>query len=246
MVDGGTLTATGCWFANFDHALDVACFGASESKVTQCMFVSTKPEPAAGWALRLRSMSGGFAKTGRRLVMDHCTVKGAGVVAFEGFSPSDPTTVETSGCAVLADALIAWGPNGKDAPPPARNAVSWIGRADLFDIRGKSWIVLANPGATGSVAADARRPGRSRRVDQAPRRRAGSGPAAGEVRDRSVGAARSPDAAGFRRNGRVREPDRRQPGPRRAVSDARQDITPINTSIGRSLRPPFVTQQMLA
>jgi eukaryotic-like serine/threonine-protein kinase len=151
-VEGGTLSATGCWFENFDRALDIACFGGADSQLGQCMFVHSLPVGAntsasrsSGWAVRLRSMPGGFAKNSRRLVLDRCTAKGQGLLDLVGFSPEAPVIVDPTACAVQAETLLSWEP---DAPPDKesdslnRQALSWSGKDNQYDILGKSWVVL--------------------------------------------------------------------------------------------------------
>jgi serine/threonine-protein kinase len=168
VMEGGSLIATGCWFENFDRALDLATFSGSTASITQCMFIHNRRGgegpaasadtnsdtntnantngPAGGWAVRLRSMPGGAPKVGRKLVMDHCTAHGRGFLDFAGFSDLAPARVDLRGCAVLADALVAWEtvtPTGTPAAPPSRDCLSWLGEGDQFDIRGKSWLLLA-------------------------------------------------------------------------------------------------------
>ena len=151
-VEGGTLSATGCWFENFDRALDIACYEGAVSQLGQCMFVHTLPGGAntsdshsSGWAVRLRSMPGGFAKTGRRLVMDRCTAKGQGLLDLAGFSPHAPVIVDLTACAVQTETLVLCEP---DAPPDKesdslnRQALSWSGKDNQYDILGKSWVIL--------------------------------------------------------------------------------------------------------
>ena len=164
VLEGGALTATGCFFENFDRAIDVSCYLGVTSTVKQCMFVhnrslgssSADPAPAGGggvfggWAVRLRSMPGGSGKAGRRLLMDHCTTQGRGLLDLAGFSPLAPVTVNLPSCAVLADALVAWETvtprAGAPATPPSRDALSWLGQGNEYDIRGKSWLLLAPGG----------------------------------------------------------------------------------------------------
>lgn len=151
-VEGGTLSATGCWFENFDRALDVACFGGAVSQLAQCMFVHNLPVGAntsasrsSGWAVRLRSMPGGFPKTGRRLVVDRCTAKGQGLLDLAGFSPQAPVSVDLTACAVQAETLVSWehdAPPDKESDSLNRQALSWLGKDNQYDILGKSWVVL--------------------------------------------------------------------------------------------------------
>lgn len=165
-VEGGSLAVAGCWFENFDRALDIACFGGMTSTLRECMIVRTAkdaakpaeagaapaptPAPASsGWAVRLRSMPGGFAKTGRRLVMEHCTSSNPGFLDLAGFSPEAPINIQATSCAVVADTLVAWepgttaDPRTKDASTINRFALSWTGRDNQYDIRGTTgWVQL--------------------------------------------------------------------------------------------------------
>ena len=154
-LEGGSLTATGCSFENFDRALDLSYFGGSTSTLKQCQFVLTGPPPAepegavgGGWAVWLRSMPGGFSKTGRKLVIDHCTLKGRGLIGLENFSTDASIKITTKSCASFSDALIAWvfDPNNKEQTP-TREAMAWLGENNLYDVRGKAWVLV---GAKGS------------------------------------------------------------------------------------------------
>jgi serine/threonine-protein kinase len=148
-VEGGALTASGCWFEGFDQALDTAYFGGSTVVLRHCMFVRTAPagDPVAGWAVRLRSMPGGFTKTGRRLALERCTVSGGGFLDFAGFSPNAPVKVEPSGCAVAVETLVSWepgtigDPHTKDAGALGREALAWSGHDNQYEVRGKGgWV----------------------------------------------------------------------------------------------------------
>jgi len=142
IAEGGSVTATGCLFEDFDYAADLACFAGTTATFRQCVFARTRPdEPAAnyGWAVRLRGTpGGGSAQTGRKVVLDHDTLRGQGLLSCEGFGPGSPLTAEVNGCAVAADALIAWGPQGT----PTRQAIAWRGTTNQYDVRDKAWVRL--------------------------------------------------------------------------------------------------------
>ncbi len=163
-VEGGTLTATGCWFESFDRAVELSCFAGTAANLNHCMFIrprSEEPESSSsaliGWSVRLRSMPGEFDKTRRKLVIDHCTAQGSGFLDFAGFSSEAPMMVDISAAAVVADALISWGPGvpfseraraagvkeASETAPLTREALVWTGRNNQYDIRGKSWVLLA-------------------------------------------------------------------------------------------------------
>ena len=155
-VEGGRLTASGCWFADFDRALDVACFGGSSATLRQCLLVRTKGGDKApgGWAVRLQNMPGGTAGVARRLELERCTSFGQGFLEVSGFSPTAPLSVKLTGCAVVADTLLSWQPSAPADPKarearPTREALPWAGRDDQFDVRGTGgWVrFVAAPGA---------------------------------------------------------------------------------------------------
>lgn len=163
---GGSLTVSGCWFENFDRTIDVDSFRGSVTTIRQSMLLhaqaegETKTEAGAEkpkngdsskaparprWGLRVLHSPGGFARSGRRLILDHCTYQGSTFLDFIGFSPESPLAVEASGCAVLADALLAWEPvpRAPEVTPLTRDALSWSGRGNQFDVRGTAWIARA-------------------------------------------------------------------------------------------------------
>src|SRR5262249_56217330 len=78
----------------------------------------------------------------RRIILDHCTVTGAGLVRLVGFSQQSPIQIEANGCAVQTDALVAWEPAPPDAPLN-RQSLQWSGAGNHLDIASRSWIVTA-------------------------------------------------------------------------------------------------------
>jgi eukaryotic-like serine/threonine-protein kinase len=161
---GETFSADGCWFENFDRAIDVDSFNGSKATLRQCMIVHTRPDAPSGaaplgWAVRLRGMPGGPGTSGRLLKMDHCTVKGNGFLDLAGFSKESPVRVDLTSCVVLAETLVAWAPDAPQgvtpppaATPPDRETLSWSGTGNEYDIRGKSWVMLAPAPGTPLVA----------------------------------------------------------------------------------------------
>ena len=156
-VEGGDLTANGCWFENFKRAIDLSCYNGSSATLRQCMIVHTKTEGGAdsaplGWALKLRSMPGGPAKTGRRLKLEHCTVKGQGFLDLAEFTTTSPVTINLAFCAVLTDTLVAWESDGSTLTDAlSRSSLSWAGRSNQYDIRGKSWVLIGQGKETPAV-----------------------------------------------------------------------------------------------
>jgi serine/threonine-protein kinase len=153
VAEGNSLTVTGCWFEGFATALDVASFAGSTTTVTQSMMVQTRSDaPPGGWGLRVRRTPGGKAGERRRLVMEHCTLRGGGLLELVDFSPEASLQVAIKECAVLANALLAWQTPSPGTPLTAA-ALEWTGDRNQYDIRGKAWVVRSSDGA--SELADA-------------------------------------------------------------------------------------------
>ncbi len=76
-----------------------------------------------------------------RLILDHCTFEGAGLLDLTGCSLVSPLQMEVKHCAVRTDALLALKPN-KEGDPLA-NQVHWLGSGNQYDILGRCWIVLS-------------------------------------------------------------------------------------------------------
>jgi serine/threonine-protein kinase len=152
LFQGKSLSATGCWFENFDQAVVVDAFGGSTSRLRHCMFIRTRMESPGGWAVRVRRTGGGFAKTVRKLELEHCTTKGEGFLAFSQFTEQSPLAVDLKACAVMTEALLSWEAETpeKTPVPPTRKALSWRGQENQLDVRGKSWV-LAGPNGGPTV-----------------------------------------------------------------------------------------------
>ncbi len=146
-VEGVTLVATGCWFEGFDRAIDIAAFGGSSATVRQCMMVRPgSDDPPTNWAIRVRSMPGRFDKAGRKLLLDHCTARGSGLLDLVGFSPASPYKVELKQCAVLTEAMLAWEVAKGEASPTVdalKQALEWKGVGNQYDVHDPSWVVLS-------------------------------------------------------------------------------------------------------
>ncbi len=163
-IEGESIQADGCWFENFDRALDVACFSGSKATLRHCMIVKTSPADQVPGiaALRLRNMPGGFNKTGRKLTLDHCTVRNGGFLDFAGFAPDAPITAEIAATAVSSDYLLTWEP-GTTADPRTKDAgafnpaaLKWSGRDNQYDVHSvDGWVrLIATRGAAATPLPD--------------------------------------------------------------------------------------------
>ncbi|MDR3632595.1 MAG: serine/threonine-protein kinase [Isosphaeraceae bacterium] len=146
-VEGESLTAVGCYFENFDRSLDFSAFSGPGATIKHCMMVRPKANAQPiGWALRVRNLPGGKSKSARKVLLDHCTVKGKGFVELADFSSEYPCEVQVKDCAVLADALLAWEhPKPGDAPL-SPESLRWSGVGNTYDVQTKSWVVLNHDG----------------------------------------------------------------------------------------------------
>jgi serine/threonine-protein kinase len=148
VAEGNSLTVTGCWFEGFATALDAASFAGSTITVKQSMMVQTGSDSQpAGWGLRVRRTPGGKVEEHRRLVMEHCTARGRGLLDLVDFAPDAPLQVAIKECAVWTHALLAWETPSPGTPLTAA-ALEWTGDRNQYDIHGKSWVVLAPDGAS--------------------------------------------------------------------------------------------------
>jgi serine/threonine-protein kinase len=147
-VQSEALSATGCFFENFDRALDFSAFAGPGAIVKQCMMVLPKPKPGVmGWAVRVSNLPGGRGKLERKVVMERCTVKGKGMLDLVGFSADFPCNVQVKECAVLADNVFAWEPAKKGESPLEPSALHWSGVGNRYDVQSKSWVVLKPDGS---------------------------------------------------------------------------------------------------
>jgi hypothetical protein len=149
--DGGSLEVDRCWFQGFDLAIKIDAVDRIPARIQQTMIVPA-PESAPGqaklaephgWGMKFQASS-----PQSRLILDHCTFEGAGLLDLTGRPLLTPLQIEVNHCAVRADALLAWKP---DQPGDSlADQLHWLGSGNQYDILGRSWIVLsASQGTTG-------------------------------------------------------------------------------------------------
>jgi eukaryotic-like serine/threonine-protein kinase len=160
--NGGKLDVDRCWFQGFDYALEVAAMNGAPARIQQTIIVSvpgTIPARAPladwhGWGVKLElgAGSGAVLKNPQpHLILDHCTIEGAGLIDLTSSPAHSPLQVEVMHCAIRTESLLAC---KHDTPPSTQ--VQWRGEGNIYDIRGHSWIVHsateeAPALATGSV-----------------------------------------------------------------------------------------------
>ncbi len=84
------------------------------------------------------------------LILEHCTIKGAGLIDLTNNPASSPLRVEVKNCAVKAEALLAC----RQGTPPS-SQIRWQGEANQYDIFGHFWIVLSASEKTPSFLSTA-------------------------------------------------------------------------------------------
>jgi len=140
--NGGALEVDRCWFQGFDKAIELSVINKTP-RITQTMIVLA-PGPAQvpapdsyGWGLKVQSV--GSSSPRSHLILEHCTVEGAGLLDLT--TPALVLRVEVNHCAVRAEALLACKPSKPGEPPTAR--FNWRGQGNQYDILGHFWIVLS-------------------------------------------------------------------------------------------------------
>ena len=141
---GPRATIEGCGFRGFDRPVDLELDPGATASFEQCQLVWSKADPRkSGWAVRVRP-GGGPGK--RELSFEHCTIAGGGPVEVLGdFSAESPLAVTLRNTAVLADAMILWGPPPKAFP----KAIPWEGKGNRYNIQKVAWVVLPPTGLSG-------------------------------------------------------------------------------------------------
>jgi serine/threonine-protein kinase len=149
--DGGSLFAAGCWFLGFDQTIRVRAYDETATEIRQTMIVpeagavpGSGPAPELrGWAVGVQLLPGRSptAVAKRRLILDHCTIEGAGLLEITGDPGPSPLPAEISHCAVRTETLLAWQPR---KPGDRLDAdLRWKGAGNQFQVIGRSWVVMS-------------------------------------------------------------------------------------------------------
>jgi hypothetical protein len=159
LADGGSLTVENCWFKGFDVALDIRAIGGITNLLKQTLTIPPTREAitvpsrppvscvdGSGWGIRVQFLGGGRAGVPRRLVLDHCTISGTGMLKLAGFSADLPLWVDARGCAIKSRTLMSWESNTPGIPLDPRT-VHWQGEGNQLDISGPSWLLALSKSA---------------------------------------------------------------------------------------------------
>ena len=149
--DGGNLTVENCWFKGFQTGLEIHLIGGSTTLVRQTMVVPATravADSSAGWGFRMQFMGGNLRGSSRRLILEHCTVAGSGLLQLADFPNQYPLQIEVRECAIQTNSLIAYETTASE-PPPDTLPLQWKGRGNQLEVTGASWII---PSGKGTLA----------------------------------------------------------------------------------------------
>jgi serine/threonine-protein kinase len=156
---GGNLSVENCMLEGFDTALDIQASAGASLQVADSILASSrtpKTPPVAmnqpGWAMRVEFQGSGNRGGMRRLILDHCTAVGTGLIQLSAFSAELPIAIDARACAVQTETLMGWSAARADLPPDGR-AVQWSGASNQYDVSGP-WVVFAGrmlPAASPAV-----------------------------------------------------------------------------------------------
>jgi hypothetical protein len=141
---GGVLAVDRCWFQGFDEAVDISAMRNSRALIEQTVIFSSvdpatpQPQQLYGWAIKLTGGQVTETKTASpQLVVDHCTVEGAGLLDLTGNPVPSTLRVEVKHTAIRAEAILAC-----KAGTSPDSQIGWRGEGNQYDVHGPSWIVL--------------------------------------------------------------------------------------------------------
>ena len=154
---GGVLAIDRCWFQGFDRAIEIMTVRDAHPLIKQTVIFSqfdpVTPQPTQwyGWAIKLTSEQTIQTKTALpQLIVDHCTVEGAGLLDFTGNSVPSTLRVDVKHCAIRAESILAC----KAGTPPDLQ-IGWRGEGNQYDVHGRSWIVLNAREGTQAISVGA-------------------------------------------------------------------------------------------
>jgi hypothetical protein len=146
------------WFLGFDETIRVQVYDETDTQIHQTMIVPEpgmapvpgRPPELRGWAVGVqllpRPSAAGAAK--RKLILEHCTIEGAGLLEIQGDPGPSPLPVNVAHCAVRAEALLAWKP--RKPGDPLSSDIQWKGDGNQFQIVGRPWVT--SPAGTTTPA----------------------------------------------------------------------------------------------
>jgi hypothetical protein len=156
LVDGSNLEVDRCWFQGFDTAIKIEAYRGTVVVIRQTMIVpdperelSRLPIGSRGWGVAVHLAPGGKGSEAR-LMLEHCTIEGTGLLDLVSASVRSSLQVEVKRCAARTDSLLAW----KPAKPGDRldAQLRWQGEGNQLQILGHPWIVAPTALGTAAIA----------------------------------------------------------------------------------------------
>jgi serine/threonine protein kinase len=156
--NGGRLEVDRCWFEGFDNAIELSALYQAPNQIRQTMIVAAPGQTQEqlpelyGWGVKLKSARNGGAQP--HLILEHCTIEGAGLLDLVTNRGIGPLHVVVMDCIVRANALLACKPSTRSTEQ-IKEQISWLGESNQYAILGHSWIVLsASPEGTPAFSTD--------------------------------------------------------------------------------------------
>jgi len=152
--NGGALEVDRCWFQGFDKAIELSAVDRMATRVQQTIIVLApgpaqgQPRELYGWGVKVQSVGSGSPQS--HLILEHCTVEGAGLLDLTSSRVLAPLQVEVNHCAVRAEALLACRLSKPGEPLTAQ--FDWRGQGNQYDILGRFWMVLSASQGTPETA----------------------------------------------------------------------------------------------
>jgi eukaryotic-like serine/threonine-protein kinase len=150
----GPVDVERCWFEGFDEAIEVTAGYSTEIRISQTMIVpapghgpiQAQPGEWYGWGVKFvldADVRSNVAQPKPNLILDHCTVEGAGLLDLTSSPGPASIRLEVNQCVFRANALMAFNPKRPKQP----EQIQWKGMANQYDILGRSWIVHSTEGS---------------------------------------------------------------------------------------------------
>jgi eukaryotic-like serine/threonine-protein kinase len=150
----GPVDVERCWFEGFDEAIEVAAGYTTEMRIRQTMIVPApghgpiqdQPGDWYGWGVKFVFNADVRSQADQpkpNLILDHCTVEGAGLLDLTGSQGPAPIRLEVNQCVFRANTLLAFNPQR----PRQQQQIHWEGAGNQYDIVGHAWIVHSTAGS---------------------------------------------------------------------------------------------------
>ena len=136
----GPVDVERCWFEGFDEAIEVTAGYTTEMRISQTMIVPApghgpiqdQPGEWSGWGVKFVFNADVRAQATQpkpNLILDHCTIEGAGLLDLTVSPGPAPIRLEVNQCVFRANTLLAFNPKR----PKQEEQVQWQGTANQYE-----------------------------------------------------------------------------------------------------------------